>query len=128
MNENGIDPAAAAAAAGIGMGMVIVYLAICLLMIISLWKVFSKAGQPGWASIVPFYSIYVFLKVAGKPGWWLVLMLLFPISIIFGIIATIGLARNFGKGGGFTAGLILLPVIFLPMLAFGSAQYRPVAS
>lgn len=128
MEPNAIDPAVAGAAAGIGMGMVIAYLAICLLLIISLWKVFSKAGQPGWASIIPIYNAYVMLKVAGKPGWWLVLMLIPLVNVIIGIIAVIGLAANFGKGGGFTAGLILLPVIFLPMLAFGSAQYRPVAS
>ncbi len=128
MEQNGIDPAAAAAAAGIGMGMVIVYLAICLLMIISLWKVFSKAGQPGWASLIPIYNAYVLLKVAGKPGWWLILMLIPLVNVIISIIVMIGLAANFGKGGGFTAGLILLPVIFWPMLAFGSAQYRPVAS
>ena len=129
MEQNAIDPAAAAAAGGIGMGMLIVQLALSLLMIISVWKVFSKAGQPGWACLVPFYNLYVFLKIAGKPGWWMAIILLVPVAnLIFAIMALAGMAKNFGKGGGFVVGLILLPIIFYPMLAFGSAQYRPVAN
>jgi ABC-type transport system involved in cytochrome c biogenesis permease component len=129
MNENGIDPAAAAAGAGIGIGMLLFQLAISLLMIISVWKVFSKAGQPGWAVLIPFYNLYVFLKVAGKPGWWMAIILLVPVAnIIFAIMALAAMAKNFGKGGGFVVGLIFLPIIFYPILGFGSAQYQPVAS
>ena len=129
MEQNAIDPAAAAAGATIGLGMMIVWLAVCLLMLISVWKIFSKAGQPGWAAIIPFYNLYVFLKVAGKPGWWMAIILLVPVAnIIFSIMALAAMAKNFGKGGGFVVGMIFLPVIFYPILGFGSAQYRPVAS
>ncbi len=129
MEENAIDPAAAAAAAGVGMGMLIFQLAIAALMIVSLWKIFSKAGQPGWAAIIPFYNLFVFLKAAGKPGWWMAIIMLVPVAnLIFAIMAMAGLAKNFGKGGGFVVGMIFLPIIFYPILAFGSAQYRPVAA
>lgn len=129
MEQNSIDPAAMAAAGGMAMGWLIVQLALSLLMIISVWKVFSKAGQPGWAVLVPFYNVYVFLKVAGKPGWWMAIILLVPVAnLIFAIMALAGMAKNFGKGGGYVVGLILLPIIFYPILGFGSAQYRPVAN
>jgi ABC-type sulfate transport system permease subunit len=129
MNEQTVDPNVAAAAAGAGMGVLILQLVLGLLMLVSVWKVFSKAGQPGWAVLIPFYNLYVFLKIAGKPGWWMAIILLVPIAnLIFGIMALAAFAKNFGKGGGFVVGLIFLPFIFYPILGFGSAQYRPVAS
>jgi len=112
-----------------GFGVIgIVYLAVVILMLASLWRVFTKAGQPGWASIVPIYNAYVMLKIAGKPGWWLVLLLIPIVNFIVGILAVMGLANNFGKGGGFVAGLIFLPFIFYPILAFGDAQYQGSAA
>jgi len=88
-----------------------------------MWKVFTKAGKPGWAVIIPLYNAYVFLKIAGKPGWWLILLLVPLLNVIVGIVATVAFARNFGKGIGFVLGLIFLPFIFYPILAFGDAQY-----
>jgi hypothetical protein len=88
-----------------------------------MWKVFVKAGRPGWAVLVPIYNTYVFLKIAGKPGWWLIWFFIPLVNIIVGIIATVALAQSFGKGTGFAVGLIFLPVIFIPILAFGEAQY-----
>jgi len=103
--------------------MMIVWLAFAILMIVATWKVFVKAGRPGWAVLIPFYNTYVFLKIAGKPGWWLILFFVPLLNLIVGIIATVAFAQKFGKGGGFTVGLILLPIIFMPILAFGEAQY-----
>lgn len=94
-------------------------------MLIALWMVFSKASEPGWAAIVPIYNVIVLLKVAGKPWWWIVLLLIPIVNLILGIIIAIDLARNFGKGGGFAVGLIFLPFIFYPILGFGSARYQP---
>lgn len=106
------------------MGIIIViYLAIIVLMVASQWKIFSKAGQPGWACLVPIYNIFVLLKIVGKPGWWFVLLLIPIVNFIILILMQIELAKAFGKDGGFAAGLILLPFVFLPMLAFGDAQY-----
>lgn len=102
----------------------IIYFGFLALMIASMWKVFTKAGQPGWASIVPIYNAIVLFKIIGKPAWWVVLMLIPLVNFVVSIIATIALAKSFGKGGGFAAGLILLPFVFMPMLAFGDAQYQ----
>lgn len=93
-------------------------------MIAAMWKVFAKAGEPGWAAIVPIYNTIVLLKVAGKPLWWLLLLFL-PVVNFFVLIAVcVSLANNFGKGAGFGVGLALLPVIFYPMLGFGSSTYQ----
>jgi ABC-type transport system involved in cytochrome c biogenesis permease component len=104
-----------------------VFWAIIIVNIVANWRLFDKAGYPGWASIVPFYNLYIMLKVADKPGWWLVVILFAPvINIVFSIIMYVAIAQNFGKGGWFAVGLILLPVIFLPILAFGDARYLEV--
>ena len=103
--------------------MMIIWLAFAILMIVATWKVFVKAGRPGWAVLIPIYHTYVFLKIAGKPGWWLIWFFIPLLNLIFGIIATVAFAQNFGKGTGFTVGLIFLPIIFIPILAFGEAQY-----
>jgi len=106
----------------------IIYLAILILQIAALWKVFVKAGQPGWACIIPFYNIYVLMIVAGKPGWWFILTLIPLVNIIICIIASIAIAGNFGKGTGFGIGLVFLPFIFFPILAFTDAQYKSAAA
>jgi uncharacterized membrane protein YhaH (DUF805 family) len=98
-------------------------LIIIILMIVSMWKVFTKAGKPGWACLIPFYNIIVMLQIAGKPGWWLLLFLIPVVNFIIAIITLLAFAANFGKGGGFVAGLIFLPFIFWPLLAFGDARY-----
>ncbi|MBU0716128.1 MAG: signal peptidase I [Verrucomicrobia bacterium] len=103
--------------------MTIIWLAFSILMIVAMWKVFVKAGRPGWAVLIPIYNTYVFLKIAGKPGWWLIWFFIPLLNLIFGIIATVAFAQRFGKGAGFTVGLIFLPIIFIPILAFGEAQY-----
>ena len=112
---------AAAGAAGGAMGGII-GLTVGLLVIISMWKIFAKAGQPGWAAIIPIYNYIVWCKIVGRPGWWVLLLLLcFP---IFFIILCIDLAKSFGQGVGFALGLIFLSIIFFPILAFGGATYQ----
>ena len=107
----------------------IVGLLIALLLIVAMWKVFTKAGQPGWASIIPIYNLYIWCKIVGRPGWWILLMLIPFVNIIVGIILCIDMAKSFGKGVGFGIGLALLGIIFWPILGFGSAQYQgPAAS
>ena len=93
-----------------------------VLMIAAFWKIFAKAGQPGWAAIIPIFNWIVWCKVAGRPLWWIVLLIIcFPVVYI---ILCIDTAKVFGKGGGFAVGLIFLPFIFFPVLGFGSAQYQ----
>jgi hypothetical protein len=101
------------------------WLALVVLVVAGMWKAFVKAGQPGWAVLIPIYNMYVLLKAAGKPGWWLLLMLIPIVGVVFAIIAVVAFAGRFGKGGGFAVGLIFLPFIFYPILGFGDAQYSP---
>ena len=110
---------AAAAGAGIFLVLMIVMIGISIFSIVVGWKIFTKAGEPGWAIFVPIYQTIVFLKICGRPWWWLFLCMLF----IPCLILPFDLAKRFGKGGGFGVGLLLLTVVFAPILAFGSAQY-----
>ena len=118
-----MEPTATQAGAGIGM-FLFVELALILFMVATMWKLFTKAGKPGWACLIPFYNISVLLGIAGKPGWWLLLFFIPAVNFVIAILMLAGLATNFGKGGGFVVGLILLPIVFYPILAFGSAQYQ----
>lgn len=104
--------------------VIVIQLALVIFGIVISWIVYSKAEWPGWTCLVPFYNIYVMLKIAGKPGWWLILMFIPIVNIVFGIMAIAGLSRNFGKGTGFTLGLIFLYPIFMAILAFGGAEYE----
>ena len=105
----------------------IVSLALGVLMIVALWVIFRKAGKPGWAAIVPFYNQYVQFEITWGSGWRF-LMLLIPLyNIILGIQTQVKLAKAFGKGGGFAVGLIFLPYVFYPILAFGGAAYQGVS-
>lgn len=101
----------------------LVCLAIGLVILIGIWKVFTKAGQPGWACIIPIYNLVILLKIAGKPIWWVILMLIPFVNFIVAILVCIAVAKSFGKGVGFGLGLIFLGVIFFPLLGFGDAQY-----
>jgi hypothetical protein len=102
----------------------LVGLAVGILIIAGLWKIFTKAGKPGWAAIIPIYNTYIICKIAGKPGWWVLLLMIPFVNIIFAILLMVELARSFGKGIGYAVGLILLNVIFIPMLGFGDAAYQ----
>ena len=120
MNDNNMG----VVAAGIGAGMVVFWLAICVFFVVCMWRIFTKAGQPGWASIIPIYNAVVLCQIAGKPGWWVILMLIPVVNFVIAILVLIGLANNFGRGVGTVIGLLLLPIVFYPILAFGSAQYQ----
>ena len=116
------------AATGLGMGMIILYLAIIVFLVACFWKVFTKAGKPGWAAIVPIYNLIVLLEIVGKPAWWVILMLIPCVNIVIMFIVYIELAKAFGQSTGFGIGLALLGIVFLPILAFGSSTYIGPAS
>ena len=108
----------------LGLGMVLLYLAVLVVIIIAEWKIYEKGGQPGWAVLIPFYNIYVLLKLVGRPGWWLLLLIFVPIvNIIIAIIVLNDLSKSFGQGVGFTLGLIFLLPIFVLILGFGDYKY-----
>jgi len=105
----------------------IVGLAIVVVVIAGLWMTFTKAGKPGWGAIIPIYNAILILQIAGRPIWWIILLLIPVVNLVVGIIVSIDVAKNFRKGVGFGIGLALLGFIFYPILGFGSAQYRPQA-
>lgn len=108
----------------VSLSLTLIWLALLIFMYAALWKVFTKAGKPGWAAIVPVYNAYIMLKIGGKPGWWLVLFLIPVLNIIVIIWMLNMISKSFGKDENFTVGMILMSIIFLPILGFGSARYR----
>ena len=112
--------------AGVEAGVLIFELILIAIAIIGLWKLFSKAGKPGWASIIPIYNTIVMIDIAGKPLWWILLFFIPGVNIVVSVLVMIGLAKNFGRGAGTVIGLIFLPLIFLLILGFGSAEYKAV--
>jgi hypothetical protein len=109
----------------LGVGFFIFMLVISIFYIFCLWKIYEKAGQPGWASIVPIYGTYIFTKIIGKPWWWVILIIIPYVNFIFAIWGANLLSKSFGKDTGFTVGLVFLSFVFLPILAFDKTiQYR----
>jgi hypothetical protein len=102
----------------------VIYLAILVLVIAGLWKVFTKAGEAGWKAIIPIWNIIVLLRIVGRPLWWIILLIIPIVNIIASLIVMLDLAKSFGKGSGFGIGLWLLSFIFVPILGFGSATYQ----
>lgn len=129
---NMLDSAASGTAFGIFAGMSVVSWIISVVLaifaVICLWKVFEKAGKPGWASIIPIYNAVVTLQIVGMSPWLLLLMLIPFANIIIALVLTVlvyvKLAEKFGKSGGFAVGLIFLNIIFMAILAFGDAEYQ----
>ena len=104
--------------------IMIIYIAVIVLVIAGGWKMFEKAGKPGWAIIVPIYNIIVMLEIAGKPIWWIILLIIPVVNLIVLIMVYHNISKAFGKDVGFTIGLILLGFIFIPILGFGDAKYQ----
>lgn len=124
MLQEDLSAGQSAAAAGIGMGMMIFMLLVAVVLIAAMWKVFEKAGEPGWAALIPIYNFIVLLKIAGKPAWWIVLMLIPFVNFVIAIVLSLAIAKNFGKGAGFGLGLAFLGPVFYPLLAWGDSRYQ----
>ncbi|MCM1498529.1 MAG: DUF5684 domain-containing protein [Clostridium sp.] len=120
------NPAAAGFLAMFTGVYLIVALVICVLLIVACWRIYAKAGEPGWASLVPFYSNYVLFKIAFGNGWLFLLMFVPIVNIVVSIMLIFKLAKAFGQGVGFGFGLLFLSPIFLLILAFGSSEYEGV--
>lgn len=133
----GMDTAGSLAVFGAGMIVyLIIVLAIAVVSIIAMWKIFTKAGKPGWAAIVPVYNLVVLYQIVGMNPLFLLILIGMMIPFVnfiaaiaffvLNILVSIKLAKSFGKNGGFAVGLILLPFIFQCILGFGSAQYQGI--
>jgi len=122
--QQGAMPQGVGPTAGASLTVLLLVLGITLLVIVSLWMLFAKAGEAGWKSLIPIYNMYVLLLISGKPGWWLLLLFIPLVGSIFHLLAMLALAERFGRGALYGVGLFLLPMIFFPLLAFGGSQYE----
>ncbi|MBN2615282.1 MAG: signal peptidase I [Bacteroidales bacterium] len=104
--------------------IVILSLALAIILLAAMWRIYEKAGKPGWACLIPFYNTYVLLEIVGKPGWWLIWYFIPFANLVVSIWVTNLLSKSFGKNEGFTVGLIFLSIIFYPILGFGNATYQ----
>jgi len=114
--------------AGVFAGMMLVYMifwfAIVAILVISMWKIFAKAGKPGWAAIIPIYNMLVFLEIIGRPWWWLLLMFIPFVNFVIGIVVAIDLGKAFGKDAAYSIILLwLFSLIGYLMLGFGKDKY-----
>ncbi len=99
-------------------GFLIFSLLIGAATIAAMWMIFEKAGEPGWAALVPFYNLYVLYKITWGNGWMFLLLLIPFAGFVFQIITWVKLAKVFGKGGGWACGLIFLNTIFICIMGF----------
>lgn len=107
--------------------IVIFSLALAIIQLAAMWRIYEKAGKPGWASLIPFYNFYVLLEIVGKPGWWLIWLFIPFANLVVSIWVTNLLSKSYGKNEGFTLGLIFLSFIFYPILGFGNDSYQGAA-
>ncbi len=123
-----MDSDTAAAAGGSAIGTVL-YLIIAVVAIVALWKIFVKAGEPGWASIIPLYNTYTLVKIAGLNPLLFLLLLVPVVNVVFAIYVMIKLGAAFGKSTGWSVVfLVILSFIGMLMLGFGKETYtKPVA-
>ena len=122
--QNEVGDAAGAAVIGIGSTMMIMMLVMMAVIIVGFWKVFVKAGQPGWAVLIPIYNAYILLQIAGKPGWWILLFMIPLVNIVIAVLVAIEVAKCFGQSAAFGVVLLfLLGGIGYLILGFGNYRY-----
>ena len=124
------DSAISGVLAGMTTTSWVISIAVSILILVAMWKIFEKAGKPGWAAIVPVYNIVVLFQIVGLNPLLIILLLIpvvnFVAMPVLTILSYVKLAKVFGKSGGYAVGLIFLGVVFLPMLAFSDAEYQGV--
>ena len=110
--------------AGVGVVSWIISMAVCVVMIIAMWKIFKKAGKKGWEAIVPIYNIIVMFEISNIPVWQIVFYFIPFANIYIMFKQYIELAKKFGKSAGFGVSTAFFPFVCLPILGFGSAKYE----
>ena len=100
-------------------------LVVSALSVVALAAIFAKAGQPAWAALVPIYDVVILLRIAGRPWWWLFLLLVPLANVVVFLFICLDMARAFGRSALFGLGLLALAPICQLILAFGSAEYAP---
>jgi hypothetical protein len=104
---------------------ILIGLAFTALWIAGAWKMFEKAGQPGWGILVPIYNLLLIVRIAGSPDWMFILLLIPGVNIVAHILVSLELGKRFSRGAAFTIGLIFIPAVFYALIGFGSDQYTP---
>ena len=99
-------------------------LVLTLIVFVGFWKTFEKAGDPGWAGIVPIYNFYVLVRISGNAWWWFLLFFVPLVNFLATVKVSIDVAGKFNKGVLFGLGLTFLSFIFFPILGFGGSQYQ----
>ena len=116
--------APSAALLGVSLVFFLVMMVVAVVFIIGMWKVYTRAGQPGWAILIPIYNIYILLKIAGRPSWWVILCCIPLVNVVVGILVAIDVAKSFGQSAAFgVIMLFLLSGIGYLMLGFGNYKY-----
>jgi hypothetical protein len=106
-------------------GLVLLYIAIILVYVIAMWRIFTKAKKPGWAALIPIYNAYVQLKIINRPGWWILLYFIPFVNLVVSIVVAVDLAKAFGKSTAFgVIGLWLFSIVGYLILGYGDAQYK----
>ena len=138
-NTQAVDGAGLAVFGALWLVYMLVCLAIAVVAIIGMWKVFTKAGKEGWKSLIPVYNVYTLCEITGVSPWWILIVFvggivcIIPIlgylaymaaTIYFGILIAKSTANAFGKDTGFAVGLYFLAPIFFCILGFGKAKYE----
>jgi len=101
----------------------VIMLGLAIIVIGCIWRVFVKAGQPGWAAIIPIYNLYTMVKIGGKPGYWTLLCFIPYLNLVFLVWIFNMISKSFGKDEGFTIGLFFLWFIFWPILGYSNSKY-----
>ena len=101
----------------------IIQLAVVAFFVWVFWRIFEKAGKPGWAAIIPIYNVIVLLEIVGRPWWWLILFLIPLVGFVVAFLVVLDLSRSFGHDLAFALGLFFLGIVFYPILAFGGDTY-----
>ena len=117
-------PVVAASSSGGSAVGAIIGIIVAILYVAAYWRIFEKAGQPGWAAIIPIYNLIVLLRIIDRPWWWILLLLIPLVNVVIYFIVYNDLSKAFGHGLGFTLGLFFLNIIFALILGFGDSQYQ----
>lgn len=104
--------------------LILLWLVVAVVLIISNWKIFTKAGKPGWAILIPIYNIIVMLQIVEKPVWWIIMLFIPVVNIVFAILIIYNLVIKFGQPGWHVILAMFLGVIYYPYLAFSKAEYQ----
>lgn len=104
--------------------LVVLWLAVAVILIVANWKLFTKAGKPGWAILIPIYNVIVYLQIVDKPVWWIVLFFIPIVNIVIAIIVLLAFVQKFGQPAWHVILALFLGVIYFPYLAFSKAEYK----